>query len=313
MHDGMLTCAHMRATLLALATVMAACGGGGGNGGEPDAGGGGEQCVSGDAFDVNGLAGVLATLNVHVNASGLVEADTTATLLLLMDITQNGTDVDVVATLCDIEIPDVPISGQDMPIHFEPGPGLIESVQPVAGTASLDGTTTCSTFASDPITLVIGARLDPPDQGVLPEANSEGVFTECAPAGTDCELAIGTNCVCDQESDGKPGATLLAMNTPAVMLEEVYVDLRTSFSLNGEVFSSDLIVGEIDATLEQGILACQKEGGDPCSPGEVGAIKNLNPDVTQQPGNPSTFRSVRVADGLTCAQLIEMKDQLFPR
>lgn len=293
--------------------VVAGCGGGGAENGDPDAGGGGETCTPGSAFDVSGSAGVLATLNVHVNASGLVEADTTATLLLLMDITQAGTDVTVSAQLCDIEIPDVPISGQDMPIHFEPGPGLIESVAAVDGTATLDGTTTCASFVSDPITMVIGARLDPPEQGVLPEANADGDFVECAPAGSSCALAIGASCACDQESDGKPGATLLAMNTPAVALDEVYVDLRTSFSLDGEVFSSDLIIGEIEASLEQGILACRKENGDACTPGEVSAIKNLNPDVTQQPGNPSTFRAVRVGPSIDCATLIAMRDDLFPR
>jgi hypothetical protein len=177
----------------------------------------------------------------------------------------------------------------------------------------LSGTTTCSDFTSDRITLVVGARMDPPDQGTLPEANSMGVFAECPPAGSSCELAIGSSCACDQEGDGKPGATLLAMNTPAVELDEVYVDIRTSFSLTGQVWSSDLILGEIDASLEQGVLACHKANNSPCSNAEVSTIKNINPEITQQPGNPSTFRAVRVGDTLTCSELIAMRDELFPR
>jgi len=60
---------------------------------------------------------------------------------------------------------------------------------------------------------------------------------------------------CDQESDGKPGATLLAYNVPAVNLDMIYATLRTEFSLDGQVFSSDKVQGQIDATIEQGIPA----------------------------------------------------------
>ena len=69
-------------------------------------------------------------------------------------------------------------------------------------------------------------------------------------------------CACDQEGDNRPGATLIAHNVPAIALDQVYVTLRTTFSLNGQVWSADLIKGEIDAALDQGILACQLTGGE---------------------------------------------------
>lgn len=298
--------------LMAAALVVAGCSGGGG-GGQADAGGIGPQCTPGNAFDLNGRAGVQAILNVHVNASGLVETDTTAELLLLLDVTQTGRDVGVVARICDIKIPEVPIAGQDMPIRFELGTGLVESVPEVSGTGALDGDTTCATFTSDEITVLIGARLSPPDQGMLPQADDDGMFTECLPAGSDCLAAITNNCVCDQESDDKPGATLIAYNVPVVPIEEVYVDLRTEFTLSGQVFSSDEIIGEVDASLEQGILACTKQGGEACSKGEVNTVKTLNPVITPTEGEPSTFRAVRVDSELDCEMLIAMKDVLFPR
>ena len=68
-----------------------------------------------------------------------------------------------------------------------------------------------------------------------------------------------------------------------------------------------------DATIAQGILGCHKSAGGPCSASEVGAVKNLNPMITQQPGNASRFRSARVGAGTTCAEIVAMKDQLFPR
>ena len=91
------------------------------------------------------------------------------------------------------------------------------------------------------------------------------------------------------------------------------MNLRTSFSLTGQVWSSDLILGEVEASLEQGILGCRKAGNVPCSTGEVQLVKNLNPDVTASEEEPSTFRAVRVPEGTACAQIIEMRDQLFPR
>ncbi len=306
-----------RIDVLALLTIVAAgvaagCGPTSGTS-EIDAGGTvGRQCVPGQPFDVNGRFGVLAVLNVHVNASGLVETDTTAELLLLLDIDQQSAEVGVIATVCDIKIPEVPISGQDQPIRFQLGEGLLESVAKVSGLAMLDGDETCAVFSIEPITVVIGARLDPPDQGMLPEANSMGQFTQCLPAGASCAAGITNQCVCDQELDGKPGATLLAMNVPAISIEEVYVNLRTTFTLAGQVFSSDEIEGEISASLEQGILDCQKASGDPCSSAEVGAVKNLNPDITPT-DEPSIFRAKRVEDASDCAALIAIRDELFPR
>jgi hypothetical protein len=280
---------------------------------EPDGGGSTTQCQGGGSFDINGRAAVLASLTVHINAQGLVDTDATAALLLALDITQQGEDVGVTAELCDLQIPDVPVSGQERPVHFEPGPGLLASVRPVTGTGQLDGQTTCSNFTSDPITLLIGARMSPPTQGILPEADSTGAFTTCLPATAGCYEAITTNCVCDQEDDGQPGATLRASNVPAVPLEQVYVNLRTTFSLAGQVWSSDLILGEVDASLEQGILGCRKAGDVLCNNGEVGLVKNLNPDITKSEEEPSTFRAVRVPAGTTCAEILTLRDDLFPR
>jgi hypothetical protein len=103
---------------LGLAWLVAACGNDGG-GSTIDARVFGEQCVPGGTFALDGRAAVLGTLNVHVNASGLVEVDTTAELLIALDLDQTGTAVAVRAEACAIEIPEIPIAGQDRPIRFE--------------------------------------------------------------------------------------------------------------------------------------------------------------------------------------------------
>ena len=306
----------MRRALGSLIVALAACDGGGG-GGTVDARVFGEQCVPGGTFALDGRAAVLGTLNVHVNASGLVEVDTTAELLIALELDQTGTALTVRAEACAIEIPEIPIAGQDRPIRFEVPAATIASVAGVTGVGSLSSPdATCATLETERLTLVLGAILDPSTQATapLPEADSQGQYRFCPPsADTACALAIGVNCACDQEGDDKPGATMRAYDVPAVNLDEVYVTLRTQFALTVEVFSSDLILGEIDASIQQGILGCHLATGGACTPSQVGAVKNLNPVITQQPGNPSTFRGVRVPAGTSCADLIAMRDTLFPR
>jgi hypothetical protein len=297
------------------AVALAACGES--KAARPDAELFGEQCVPGGTFDLDGRAAVLGVLNVHVNASGLVEVDTTAELLIAMDVTQNGQQIQVTASACGIQIPDVPIQGQEKPIHLEVTQATVDSVSGVIGSATLSSPDqVCADFKSGKFTIVLGALFDPTEiqTAPLPQADADGMFRFCPPsADTPCSLAIGNSCACDQESDGKPGATLLAYNVPAVNLDMIYATLRTEFSLDGQVFSSDKVQGQIDATIEQGILGCHKTDGATCTAGEIGAVKNLNPTITQQPGNPSRFRSARVPAGTTCAQIVAMKDQLFPR
>lgn len=307
-----------RAALSAAAAAALATGcGGGPGGGDVDARVYGEQCRPGGTFDVNGRAAVLGTLNVHVNASGLVEVDTTAELLLVIDIAQDGTAVEVVAGGCAIDIPDVPIAGQDQPIRFVVPQSTVESVTGVTGAGVLSSPDqVCATLDTERFTLVLGAVLDPTTIATapLPQADADGNFRFCPPsADTSCELAIGSSCACDQEGDGKPGTTLLAYNVPAVNLDQVYVTLRTQFALAGEVFSSNLVQGEIDASIELGILGCNIAGGGACNASQIGVVKNLNPVITQQPGNPSLFRAARVPPGTTCTEILAMRDQLFPR
>ena len=46
-----------------------------------------KTCVPGGTFALGGRAAVLGTLNVHVNASGLVEVDTTAERIAFVEVT----------------------------------------------------------------------------------------------------------------------------------------------------------------------------------------------------------------------------------
>jgi hypothetical protein len=298
-------------SLLVLLAAAAACASKSAND-LPDASFAGPHCTPGNPFDLTGSAGVLATLNVHIDAGGIVNAEATASMLLILDVVQTGGDLAVTARPCDLTIPDIPVSGQNQPIHFALGPGLIASVMPVSGAGKVDGQTTCSNLVSDPMTIAIGARLKPLATAPLPEADDTGAFTSCLPSTAGCYNAITSNCACDQEADGNPGATLLASNVPGIALDEAFVDLRTTFSLDGQVFSSDDIEGDVTSSLEQGILGCHKSTGQDCNPDEIKLVKNLNPTITPSQEQPSTFHAVRVDPSTTCDQLKAEETTLFP-
>ena len=302
----------------AIALIAAALSGCGGATPEPDAEDFFERCEpSGPFAPLTGRIAVQATLNVHVDAGGLIEVDTSSKMLLVMDLVQAGTRVAINSTLCRVQIPDIPLAGQELPIAFQVADATVASVPAVDGTAALSSPDqTCATVESQPITIVLGARLDPSalDTAALPSADDDANFAACAPsAATACTIATGVGCACDQESDGEPGVTLVARNVPAIELDQVYVALRTTFSLHGRVHTSDLVKGRIDATLETGVLQCRLLDGTQCTPQNVRLMKTLTPVITAQAGNPSTFRGARVAAGATCADVIATEGAVFPR
>ena len=314
--------ARRAAGLVALGAALACAGaaGCGGSGGDDvDAAVDPDECVPGGAFDINGRHAVEATLNVLVNASIIRDKPTTAKVYLLADITTTGVTGNVVGKLCKLEIPPVPLEGQ-APLIFTPGPGLIESVKMVSAAGMLGGNTTCSTFKSDVLTVILGADVMP-ITGLLPQTTTMGAPAPyCAgDLKTDCDPdPTGTNCACDQEKDDKPGSTLIAMNVPGLTdLKEIYAALRTSFALDGQVFSSNEVRGKVTATLDLGILDClhvpSPTSSFPCTAGDRSALRGFSPTITQNPQNPSTFRTKKVAADMDCAMLVQMIPTLFPR
>ena len=89
-------------------------------------------------------------------------------------------------------------------------------------------------------------------------------------------------CVCDQEGDGKLGATLDAVNVPGFDdVHQVYVDLRTSVTLAGKVFRGQRIIGTVEGLkLEQHVLGCHRSnapGERDCIDTETNAVAGFNP------------------------------------
>jgi hypothetical protein len=123
-------------------------------------------------------------------------------------------------------------------------------------------------------------------------------------------------CVCDQEADGKLGATLGVMNAPALSdLDKTYVALRNTVTLTGQAFSSDLMAGTVTASVEQSILGCHRAAGD-CTMADLNIVQGVAPIITQSDASKdsclaSTFIAKRVDPSVDCMALKSMKAMLF--
>ena len=299
--------------LACLVAGLAACKG---SDSKPHRDGGADEvpCSPGKPYALDGRFGVLATLNEHVEVLGLELEDPNpqAELLLITDFTQSGLDVAMNTLVCDIKIPEVQLKGQPQPIVFKPGSSLLASVPAVAGAAVLSGDTTCSTFSNpQALAVVLGARLAAPATDPLPtEAATQGCGGNALGA---CATATAVGCTCDQEPDNHVGATLIVQNAPVIPdLDQVYVAMRTTVIMTGEVQSSDLIRGTVESTLEQTILDCHRLSG-PCDGAAASAIRNINPAIAQDPSWPSTFVAKRIEASWDCLRLVSERDTLFPR
>lgn len=304
-------------------------------GGQPDMNHG-ETCVS------DGLKVALAphyaikvklavNLRVPAGCAGdtcIFDADAQAGLLLLADVTQTGTSASLVARACQLDIPPVALKGQLTPTQMYVPDDVMRSVAPVLAAALLEGDTTCAAFSSDLIPIYIGCRLADVVHDPLPAFHA----SEAPPvkfcdgvAAARCDMSSDLACICDQEGDSKPGATLTAQGIPVLDdIDQVYVGLRVLLQLDGAIFPplpeqptfGQRVRGQIrNFALEQSPVGCHRKGtggaGYDCDSSTVNAIVALNPAHRQSVNTPSTFVALPVDELLDCDGLKAQADLLF--
>ena len=322
--------------LLLLAALAAV--GCGSSGGKSDMGGDGgsmmQMCsADGKSVSLNGRYAVRANLLVNVKvtagcsgSSCIVDNDANSELLLVADLTQSGTSATASVQPCKIVIPPVALKNQPMPVQLTVPDVLVASVLPVSSTATLGGTSTCASFDAQPITISLGASLTSAASDPLPtftQGASPPVVLCAGMATTACASTANPvgptqkGCVCDQEGDAKLGATVAAKNAPGFEdIDQLYVDLRTSVTLSGQVFPGNEIRGKVNGLkLDQNVLGCHRSnapGVRDCMDAETATVAGFNPAVTQSVNGDSTFVAVPVAAGTTCDQIKAMEGTLFP-
>jgi hypothetical protein len=280
--------------------------------------------------------GVKGTLNVHIDVPAgcmadacLLSTDAQAPILLLAQMIQNGQSVMVGVQACHIEIPPVALKGQPMPVTLTVSDALAQSVPRVTSMGTLSGANTCAGFTSTPIPILIGTRLMNAATDPLPTFMSTAMppVTYCGGMATvTCSAATDTACICDQEGDMEPGATVGAMNLPALDdVDQVYLALRTVVALDGMVFPpssgqpnpGQRLKGQVSGLkLDQSPVGCHETptgGGAPhdCAANTVASVAALNPLVTQSTNSPSTFVAMPVPGGYACSDLIANAATLF--
>ncbi len=282
--------------------------------------------VCGQPFDLNGpngepgVFGVKVVEYVHVNAAGIVETDTISTLLVIayVDYHEETQDADVGIQLCQIQIPKVEIPGQPLPTTFRTLPAMLPNIERVQIGAWMSGTTTCDSFESEKAITVIGACLEDELNDWLPDNPSNECSGQFTNANKETYCDGKSDCMFDLDEDGLPGTTLEAENIPGLDVELVYGTMRSWISMEGIVANSDLILGVAHWNLEVAMAGCQLYpiGGGAlreCTPDEVGIVSQINPDLTETPGQESTFLAKRIRDDMDCFELIERELEIFGR
>jgi hypothetical protein len=249
---------------------------------------------------------------VEVLGLQLEDPNPQAEALLRVELVQTGRDVAMQSLMCSVDFPPIQLAGQPKPILFKLTTQVLEALDKVPGSATVSGDTTCSTFDTViPIIVILGYRpADPIADPVPQDPDTQGCDGNAA---ISCDQTTATACICDEENDGYPGASLLMENAPVFDdLDFVYATLRVVVHLAGVVHSSDLYRGTVNHTLEQYILGCHRASG-PCSAPATEVIRNVNPTVQQDPAAPSTFISKRIDPSWDCAELLRQRPNLFPK
>ncbi len=288
---------------------------------------GGLQC--GDPFNLNetdfqgttigpGIFGVKVVEYVHVNAAGIVSTDTISILLFLAEIDHDPdrNDALVSVQLCQIQIPKVDIPGQPEPTSFEVLPEMMPNLPVRIVRAELSGNTTCETFVTEKAITIIGACLENELEDDLPGLETCPGDFDTSQKNTYCDTRSA--CSYDVDLDEFPAATLEAQNLPGLDVDLVFANMRSWVSMNGMVATSDLILGiaEFDLVVNPiGCLITPLGGGAPrlCNKEELKVVTRVNPDITQTPGQDSTFMAVRLDSGATCQDVIDKELEIFGR
>lgn len=288
---------------------------------------GGLQC--GDPFNLNetdqngetigpGVFGVKVVEYVHVNAAGIVSTNTISILLFLIEIDHDTDQNDAMAAvhLCQIQIPKVDIPGQPEPTSFEVLPEMMPNLPVRTIRVEMSGNKTCETFVTEKAITIIGACLKNELEDDLPGLETCPGEFDTSQKNTFCDTRSA--CSYDVDLDGYPAATLEAENLPGLDVDLVFANMRSWVSMNGMVATSDLILGIAEFDLVVNPIGCMITplgGGEPrlCNKEELKVVTRVNPDITQTPGQDSTFMAVRLEPSATCQNITDNELEIFGR
>ncbi len=228
-------------------------------------------------FDLTGTWAVMQVTSDIVVYPFVGQRTRTTTLILRVEMRQQGTEVQVYESHCLVDTDD----GTTM-VTTEIPEAFLRSLGVVERTATLEATTGGWRFIEPWPTQVHGARLEDPVNDPLPTAADDPrVF--------------------DQDGDGNPGITV-RVTILGLISGEVYAVQRLTKLLDGQVVTPDLIRGLITWTNEQVTI------------GASNPFLNTSGDAQVDPVRErSYFVAIRVPSGTTCDDLKESWRAVFGR
>jgi hypothetical protein len=289
--------------------VLASCAGDDGGvpadadaGDEADAADDGGCPASGEAIDLTGTWAARAWISVYmITAGGGVvhlcpdRYYGVSRITLRVRVTeQTGTRIRHVFNVCRMEVPLVeaaidPACGSSVRMQLAIGPALTSLWPDIdyPGAVTLGGVTACSSYVADPLVAVFGTDDTIGATELLP------TWRDGCTAGPEA-CVDGWAHVIDDDGDTHPGVTLTVASDPeALIAGEAYTAYRTVDLLRGAVWSSRLVLGDVEPQMEYRILDSDVlVGGGPLPP----QLVKDNIPLFDIPATGSTFALVR-ADG----------------
>ncbi|MBC7221127.1 hypothetical protein H5T55_06655 [Candidatus Bipolaricaulota bacterium] len=231
----------------------------------------------GPPFDLTGTWAVMQVTSDIVVYPFVGEKMRTTTLILHVEMRQNGTEVEVSESHCLVDTDD----GTSMVVTEIPE-AFLRSLGIVERTATLKATGDGWQFVEPWPTQVHGARLADPLNDPLPTTPDDPrVF--------------------DQDGDGKPGITV-RVAVLGLISGEVYAVQRLSKLLEGQVVTPDLIRGLITWTNEQVTIGASNPFLNTSGEARVDPVRER-----------SYFVAIRIPAGTSCDDLKENWRALFGR
>ena len=264
---------------------------------DPPAGNDDPPAASGSDF--NATAAVKITGNVSwpgglaiQQGSGLIE------IWFKANLSHTGQIVSASGPVCAVKVPDFhtsAIAGGDT--HGTVIPQSVWNAPGIPATAfevQLGGTEPGASLVANPVAMLTGVQMNDGLNDPWPDSyrNTTAV---------------------DHDGDGNPGITALAaaggpysnprvdLFNPQLRADRLFLAMRTIIGLDGRVNSCDAAEGSATLILDQRVVGCALDNGQPCQDAHVATIDQNSP-VFQVDG--ATFKLQRVADGAACDQII---------
>jgi hypothetical protein len=266
----------------------------------------------GTTCDFNGTWGARVSIDVGwtpQGVTGIILASGSGTIRQWLQSTrvQNGSSITETSVVCGIALPDFQgtaiAGGEVYGIHFPDS--LFDSGQlpPFTIDGTVSGLTPGSTYSSVPSAVLLGLTLSNPVSAPWPATITTQV---------------------DMDKDGNPGVTANAVpggsysNPPVDIFktqraDKLYVAIRQVSQISATVTDCDHITGTVSipvlmdplsgaskAAIDSHVLGCEIAGTMAnCTSTQASFVDNTQPVFT--PSGPTTFASLRLPSGSTCA------------